>query len=69
MIRNIGFNRDDATHTTGESFEDFSYASMNYPCRINEGVLPDEKYEREYIRKNFGTKRILNAVKKKLGIG
>ena len=68
MVRNIGFNREDATHTTGESFEDFSYGAMKLPCKANETMKPDDKYEREYLKKNFGLKRIGNALKKKLGI-
>ena len=66
MIRNIGFNREDATHTTGESFEDFSYGKMSLPCRLNSVIQADRIYEKEYLKKNFGWKRIINAVKKKL---
>ncbi len=69
MVNNIGFNREDATHTTGQSYEDFSYGPMTIPCRINPKICQDDSYEREYLKKNFGIRRIMNAIKKKLGFG
>ncbi len=68
MVNNIGFDREDATHTKGESFEDFSYGKMNIPCSILRTVEVDPSYEKAYLKKAMGMRKILNAVKKKLKI-
>lgn len=69
MINNIGFDREDATHTTGMSFEDFSYGSLNLPCRKTEPIEEDLSYDMAYLKKYMGLRRIVNAVRKRLFSG
>ena len=66
MVNNIGFGREDATHTSGESFEDFSYGSMNIPMQYNVEVARDVQYDKAYIKKYFGTRKVMNYIRKKL---
>ncbi len=68
MINNIGFEREDATHTTGVSFEDFSYGNMNIPCTIKDRVEYDRAYDKAWIRKYMGVKRIAKAVIRKIKV-
>ena len=66
MVNNIGFDREDATHTTGASFEDFSYGHMNIPCRIKDRIEYDREYDRAYLKKYMGMTRIIKAGIKKI---
>ena len=66
MINNIGFEREDATHTTGSSFEDFSYGEMNLPCEAVRPIEQDTAYDRAYLKKYMSFRKILNALRKKL---
>lgn len=67
MICNIGFDREDATHTSGSSDEDFSYGSINFPIDFNVEVKRDLDYDKAYIKKYYGMKKVMNFVKKKFG--
>lgn len=66
LICNIGFEREDATHTTGSSEEDFSYGAMQFPIEKNVPVKRDIEYDKAYIKKYFGMRKVVNFVKKKI---
>ncbi|HOO80218.1 MAG TPA: hypothetical protein PLZ77_00250 [Lachnospiraceae bacterium] len=66
LIRNIGFDREDATHTKEGSTEDFSYGQMHFPIEKGNVVKRDTEYDKAYIHKYFGMKKILDYVRKKL---
>ena len=54
MVENLGFGREDATHTTGETDQDFTTHPMEFPLRHPETVALDEAYDRAYDRENWG---------------
>lgn len=64
LICNIGFNREDATHTKEGSDEDFSYGEMHFPIEKNVPVRRDVEYDRAYLKKYFGVKKVINIIKK-----
>ncbi|MCR5250353.1 MAG: hypothetical protein K6E50_07090 [Lachnospiraceae bacterium] len=66
LVRNIGFEREDATHTKGETHEDFSYGDMKLPLPENLPIVRDRDYDRAYLKKYFGVGKVLNFVEKKL---
>ncbi|MBO6205868.1 MAG: hypothetical protein J6O73_02915 [Lachnospiraceae bacterium] len=65
LIRNIGFDREDATHTTGSTAEDFSYGIIEFPLPVEKVIRRDLEYDRAYINKYFGLNKVINFVKKK----
>lgn len=67
LVNNIGFDREDATHTTGSSFEDFSYGKIKLPCDPVRPIAEDREYDKAYLKKYLGLRKIINAVKKKFG--
>lgn len=66
MIRNIGFDRADATHTTGSSAEDFTYGQLEFPIEFKVPVRRDTEYDAAYIKKYYGVKKLVNAVKNRI---
>ena len=68
MIRNIGFDRDDATHTKGHNDDDFSYGDMTFPLPKLTEIKRDIEYDRAYLKKFFGLKKITGFIKKKVGL-
>ena len=66
LIRNIGFDREDATHTTGTTTEDFSYGEMSFPLPMETHVCRDLEYDRAYLEKYFGVRKVINFIKKKI---
>ncbi len=66
MIRNIGFDREDATHTTGSSKEDFSYGEVRLPMDKDVPVKRDVEYDKAYILKYFGARKVADYLHKKL---
>lgn len=66
MVNNIGFDRADATHTSGSSDEDFSYGKMEFPIIHNVDVCRDTSYDEAYIRKYYGLKKAFNAINNRL---
>ena len=68
LVNNIGFNRADATHTVGKSFEDFSTGKVEFPIQFvaEEKVALNQAYDAAYMRKNMGLKKIYNYIRKKL---
>lgn len=66
MINNIGFEREDATHTNSKSYEDFSYGEMTFPIEFTDNVRRDPEYDKAYIKKYFGLRKIFMVIKKKL---
>lgn len=69
MINNIGFDREDATHTNSKSGEDFSYGEMSFPLEFNVPVKRDAKYDMAYLEKYYGMKKVFGFIKKKLHLG
>lgn len=65
LICNIGFNREDATHTKEGSDEDFSYGVMRFPIEKDVPVRRDVEYDKAYIRKYFGVNKVINFIRKK----
>ena len=54
MIENIGFNRDDAVHMTGESvFSELKHHPVNFPLRHNSDMIPDMEYDDLVVRKAY----------------
>lgn len=51
LIDNIGFNREDATHTQGGCMYDFSRKALEFPLVHPDGARADGKYDSDYIRK------------------
>lgn len=56
MVKNIGFNRDDATHTSGGSIYDFTCSEMEFPLihpekKSNGEHCIEDKYDKGYIKK------------------
>lgn len=68
MIENIGFNRADATHTTGNSTEDFTCGVMQLPLQHPEAIQRNMAYDKAYIKKYFGVRKVVEFIKKKLRI-
>lgn len=66
MVENIGFDREDATHTNAKTDEDFSYGEMVFPLEFNEDVKRDAKYDMAYLKKYYGLSKVKNFVKKKI---
>lgn len=66
LICNIGFDREDATHTTEGSTEDFSYGDMKFPIEKKIPVKRDVEYDKAYIKKYFGIHKVIHFVKKKV---
>lgn len=66
LIENIGFDREDATHTQGKSGEDFSYGEITFPLEFTDEVKRDAKYDMAYLKKYYGVKKIGNFVKRKI---
>ncbi|MBR5419960.1 MAG: hypothetical protein IK115_02300 [Lachnospiraceae bacterium] len=66
MVRNIGFDREDATHTKSATKEDFSYTAMALPPYKKLPVIRDLAYDRAYLKKYFGLQKLLGFLKKKL---
>ncbi len=54
MIENIGTNRDDAVHMTGEStFSKLRHAPVNLPMKDNPFLIPDLEYEDLVLRRAY----------------
>ncbi len=65
LVDNIGFGRDDATHTTWDATEDFSYGHMDFPVG-DVAVARDKSYDRAYIKKYFGWRKLVDFVLKRM---
>lgn len=50
MIENIGFDREDATHTKGSSMYDFTKQDMTFPLIHPTEVKKDTEYDRSYLK-------------------
>lgn len=66
MINNIGFEREDATHTNAKSYEDFSYGEMTFPIEFTDIIKRDAEYDKAHIKKYFGLRKVALVIKKKL---
>lgn len=53
LIKNIGFNREDAVHTKGSVNEDFSYGEIVLPIKEDREISRDKEYDSKYIKKNY----------------
>jgi hypothetical protein len=67
MVRNIGFDREDATHTKSSTKEDFSYGQMKLPLNTRLPVRRCREYDRAYLNKYFGLSKLTGFIRKKLG--
>lgn len=67
MIENLGFEREDATHTTGKAGYEFSCGEMQFPLTHPERIEQDAGYDAVYQKELFGLKRIWNFLLKKIG--
>lgn len=72
LICNIGFNREDATHTKGDSQYDFSTKVMNFPLKHPAAITVNEKYDKLYKEKiidsDYFKSTIMGKILKKLKI-
>ena len=68
LIRNIGFDREDATHTTWHTEEDFSYGTVEFPLKKILPIKRDVEYDRAYIKKYYGVKKFAEALAKRFKI-
>ncbi len=50
MIRNIGFDSKEATHTSGVCLYDFTTHEMPFPLKHPRTVLPDVRLDRGYLK-------------------
>ena len=64
MVENLGFGREDATHTKGGTDQDFTTYPMIFPLKHPTTVALDVDYDRAYERENWGFKVV---VKKMIG--
>ena len=66
LIENLGFGRADATHTTGNTNQDFTTHTIErpyiYPSKIEENV----GYDEAYLKYGWGIKAIFRKVMNKL---
>ena len=51
LIDNIGFNREDATHTQGGCIYDFTRKALPFPLVRPADESADDRYDKRYIRK------------------
>lgn len=51
MVRNIGFESMEATHTTGKNRYDFNTKETLFPLKHPETVLPELEFDKQYLKK------------------
>lgn len=70
MIRNIGFNSGEATHTEGKCLYDFEARDMDFPLQHPETVLPDLELDQAYldhvIKKELQGRTLTGRVKRRI---
>ena len=66
MIENIGFGRDDATHTKMSTSQDFSCNKMCFPLQHPKKITVDSKYDKEYMKKGWGLLAVIKIAIKRL---
>lgn len=66
MIENLGFGRDDATHTRTGTNLDFRCYPMAFPLKHPEKVKINEEYDRAYNNYFWGIQVIVNNAKAKI---
>lgn len=66
LIENIGLNREDATHTTENVDMEFKIGSVKFPIEYNDEVKRDVVYDKAFIKKHFGTKKVTEVLGRKL---
>lgn len=66
MIENLGFGREDATHTTDRCVYEFSCSEMPFPIQHPPMVKPDIRYDTMYQKSFFGFRRIQDCLMKKI---
>lgn len=62
MIENLGFGREDATHTKSDTKHVFSCKRLGFPLDHPAKVGPDEEYDRTYQRYEWGIKAVAEKV-------
>lgn len=66
LIKNIGFNREDAVHTKGSVNEDFSYGEIVLPIKEDREISRDKEYDSKYIKKNYPASKAFCILIKKV---
>lgn len=70
MIRNIGFNSAEATHTEGKCLYDFAARDIEFPLKHPETVLPDLELDRSYLKnivaKELQGRTLIGRVKRRI---
>lgn len=70
LVRNIGFEREDATHTNsnGASDMNFSYGSVSFPLEKKAEIKRDVDYDAAFIKKYYGMKKLMKAGMRRMHI-
>lgn len=66
MVENLGFNREDAAHTTGETSLDFTISKMDFPLTHPQIIEANKDYDKAYLKAEWGTKAMINKVFNKI---
>lgn len=66
MIKNLGFGREDATHTKEKTKESFFCESMIFPLQHPNDVEADEEYDKAYKNYNWGIRAIFSMLGRKI---
>lgn len=62
LVNNIGFDREDATHTKGKTDYLFEQKEFRFPVKHKPYVFRDMDYDKEIQRKMYGLKRVWNSI-------
>ena len=66
MIENLGFNREDAAHTTGGTNLSFALSNMEFPLVHPQKIEANKDYDSKYLKTEWGTgamiQKVLNRV-------
>ncbi|MBR1440574.1 MAG: hypothetical protein IJ589_05045 [Lachnospiraceae bacterium] len=66
LIENLGFGRADATHTTGNTDQDFTTYPIPKPYKHPEKVEANSGYDKAYLKNGWGTAAICKKVLRRL---
>lgn len=66
MIENLGFGREDATHTTDSTSQTFVCGTLGFPLKHPDKVEWDEKYDKDFQRYEWGILAVLKKAIRRL---
>lgn len=66
MIENLGFGREDATHTTDSTNQTFICGTLGFPLNHPDKVEWDEKYDRDFQSYEWGIHAVARKVVRRL---